>query len=74
MSKNKSQIEESIKDTVNNFNVLTECLTEYIKEQKKNGKNPNTKILHLIKAFNRSQVGPLSKDVERLIGKMLNYI
>lgn len=31
-------------------------------------------ILHLIKAFNKSEVAPLSKELELLISNMLDYI
>lgn len=60
-SKNRQQINESLKSTVSNFSVLTKCLTEFIKEEKKKGKDPSVQILHLIKAFNKSEVAPLSK-------------
>ncbi len=59
-SKSK-QIHESLKTTVSNFSILTKCLTEYIKEEKKKGNDPSLQILHLIKAFNKSEVAPLSR-------------
>ena len=71
----KMDFESKIKSKASNFQVLSNCLREFAREERKEGKHPsNEQILHLIKAFNKSEIGPISKELQQLINSILDSI
>ncbi len=50
-------------------------MEEYSKEERRNNSEGNlVEILKIIAAFNRSEIGPISKPLERLIREIVHSI
>lgn len=66
---------EKIKEKVNDFKIISTCMSEYVKEERRNNSEANlNEIIKIIGAFNRSEIAPISKPLEKLIGEIVNSI
>jgi translation initiation factor 2 gamma subunit (eIF-2gamma) len=55
--------------------VLSTCVEEYVNEERRNNNEVNLgEIIKIICAFNRSEIAPISKPLEKLIDEIVSSI
>lgn len=66
---------DRIKEKIEDFKILANCLDEYVREERRNHTEANLpEIIKIIGAFNRSEIAPISKPLEHLIAQIVASI
>ena len=72
VTKRKQSVDfsEKIKEKLQDFKIISNCLEEYVKEERRNHSVANLiEIVKIIGAFNRSEIAPISNPLEGLVPK-----
>lgn len=72
---NKLLHNQDIKKKTSHFKILSNCLRSYVKDEEMRDERVDVgQIIRLVRAFNKVEVGKMSKPLEELIGEMIGVI